>query len=372
MHLAAYLGKTLLDKNRDLEQKLKRLQKFAEDTLAANQILSRNLAESKEHLQASNLTCEHLEVQLEEANETSSSLRKARDMRQVTLEQKNKTIQELEERIDTLQKELADQRAKPEWRDNRYKNCSCPTKPTGGLEGALGSTPFGGADVVEARGHETEVALLQEIETLKLKLNQSDLQCRRVTKELQEALGENQNLSLSIEKVEEENRELQLRLRCFEDAYEKQNVDAPLMSPRCPSLTSTPKHTHVTRFPFGLPSSPRSKVPQGTEGGSTASPMAGEKGMSLFNELDSHCSHLQSQYDDLLERCTCSASMNHRGDHTLLTQLDTPSNQVGHGEGQEEDEKPSMEKPLRELFDALFSTLKETAQVADRLVERRY
>ena len=38
LQLAALLGKTLLEKNGELELKLKRLQDFAEETLVANQV----------------------------------------------------------------------------------------------------------------------------------------------------------------------------------------------------------------------------------------------------------------------------------------------------------------------------------------------
>lgn len=39
LQLAALLGKTLLGKNEELEVKLRRLQEFAEETLAANQVM---------------------------------------------------------------------------------------------------------------------------------------------------------------------------------------------------------------------------------------------------------------------------------------------------------------------------------------------
>ena len=38
LQLAALLGKTLLEKNGELEAKLRKLQEFAEDTLATNQV----------------------------------------------------------------------------------------------------------------------------------------------------------------------------------------------------------------------------------------------------------------------------------------------------------------------------------------------
>ena len=293
-------------------------------------------------------------------------------MRQVALEQKNKTIQDLQERIDALERELAEQRTKSERR--KCKNCSL-SKSREEEEEARGPT-----EVTDGAEAQKECETTQrEVETLKLKLQQAELQHRVASKDLEEALAENQSLTFSLEKAESESRELQTRLKYVEDIYEKQNADVPLASPKCPSLTSTPKHIHVTRFPFGSPGSPQSKAPHsgGADGGSTQAAAAasagggGERGMSLFNELDSHCSHLQSQYEDLLERCTCSASVHHRGDHTQLTPPDatTPA-LIAVGPG--EKGKPSLERPLMELFDAMFSTLRETAQVADRLVERRY
>ena len=42
LQLAALLGKTLLEKNTDLEVKLKRLEDFAEETLVSNQVSYRH------------------------------------------------------------------------------------------------------------------------------------------------------------------------------------------------------------------------------------------------------------------------------------------------------------------------------------------
>lgn len=38
LQLAGYLGKTLLDRNNDLEAKLKRLEEFTEETLHTNKV----------------------------------------------------------------------------------------------------------------------------------------------------------------------------------------------------------------------------------------------------------------------------------------------------------------------------------------------
>lgn len=324
--------------------------------------MSRHLAESKERLQSSNATCEHLEAQLEDLAKSNTSLRKARDTRQVAIEQKNKTIHDLQERVETLETELGAQSAKSEWRDSRCKSCTLAK-----LRGEEAAEVPSGAG---ARGEEEE-ALLREVEQLKLKQQQAELQHRRVSKELQDALADNQTLTLSLEKAEGEGAVLQARLKYYEDAFERQNGDMPLMSPKCCSHNSTPKHVHVTRFPFGLPGSPQGKAPQGNDGGTTVAGgggVGGGGGMSLFSELDSHCSHLQNQYEDLLGRCICSASVPHRENPS--PSLDTtPAPVAGHGE--EEDGRPTLEIPLRELFDAVFSTLRETAQVADRLIERR-
>lgn len=40
LHLAAQLGKTLLERNGNLEEQLKRLEQYAEDTLITNQVMN--------------------------------------------------------------------------------------------------------------------------------------------------------------------------------------------------------------------------------------------------------------------------------------------------------------------------------------------
>ena len=307
---------------------------------------------------------------MEELNKSNDSLRKARDMRQVNVEQKSKTISDLQERIDTLEKELHLQNTKLEWKDSKCRNCSQVMRQRDGKEE--------GGDPVEPSGqaHGAEGALRHEVEVLKMRLQQAELQHKRVAKDLQETLAENQNLSLSLERAEEES---QARVRYYEDVCDKHNAaDTPLMSPKCSSLTSTPKHGHLTKFPFGTPGSPHNKIHRGTEvvAGGTAVTGGPGGGISLFSELDSQCCHLQSQYEDLLDHCTCPASVPHRGDQTQPTPSDANSaSVVRKGEGEmkpgEEDGRPALEKPLRELFEAVFSTLRETAQVADRLIERK-
>ena len=43
LHLAALLGKTLLEKNAELEQKLRKLQDFAEEVVTDNEVIIMNM-----------------------------------------------------------------------------------------------------------------------------------------------------------------------------------------------------------------------------------------------------------------------------------------------------------------------------------------
>lgn len=164
-------------------------------------------------------------------------------------------------------------------------------------------------------------------------------QKEKAEKKLEEALAENESLDKSLEKAEIEIDDLAKKLSLTEDPLIKQ------------SLPSTPKHFHSTSTAQPSFSLSENHSPDAC-------------GISIFNELDSQFSLLQTSYDSLVEGCTCSASLHHRNRSN--------TEKGGHGVAVEQRKRNvSASTPFKDLFDEIFANLKQSAKVADRLFENK-
>lgn len=315
------------------------------------------MTESKESLQFSNKSCEQLESRVEELERTSTSFRKLCENQQAQLEQKTATIQDLEEKLDSVEKEY--QKMK-EHCDNQVQQTS--------------SRELSGDMVDHPAASERECELLRTVEELTEKLRKASYQRQKYEKGLCEVLAENQTLTRNLERVEADATELQVRLRAYEDAMEKQSLErsvgSPLLIPHSGqhlSISSTPTYGHV--FQYGGVQSPggeESNHPMLKSSKTTDSLL----GTSLFSELDSQYSDLQERYDQLVQQCTCSAGLAHRNQMKLAateSSGDVLSSLVTQAEASSAPEGT----PFKDLFEEVFATLKQTAAVADKLVQRR-
>lgn len=220
---------------------------------------------------------------------------------------------------------------------------------------------------------ERERELLRTVEELTGKLRTASYQRQKYEKGLREVLAENQTLTRSLERVEADASELQVRLRAYEDAMEKQSLERSVGSPiphsgQHLSISSTPTYGHVFQYSgVQSPVGEDSNQPMLKSSKTTDSLL----GTSLFSELDSQYSDLQERYDQLVQQCTCSAGLAHRsqmklataeGDGDVLSPLVTQLPEASSApEG----------TPFKDLFEEVFATLKQTAAVADKLVQRK-
>ena len=335
----------------------------------STQTLLRQLAEAKDSLQFSNKLCEQLETRAEEAEKSNTSLTKLCDSQQSQLEQKTAAAQDLEEKIDSVQREC--QRL-TESSQTLCKSC--------GNSGAGKSTrkkaaSFNGALSDDAVDQEE---LRKSVGELTERLKTANYQREKYEKGLREVLVENQSLSRQLERAESDLVELGTRLRAFEEAMERQSLERSCSSPLVQSgqhhfsVSSTPTSSGVFQY-SGSVSSPC--VGGGEETGGqrllkTSRTTDSLLGTSLFSELDSQYSDLQEHYDQLVQQCTCSAGLAHRnrmklavGSANGLTSLATANPGA--------DSSSAAGQPFKDLFEEVFATLKQTAAVADKLVQRK-
>lgn len=329
-------------------------------------MLTRQLSESRDSLHFANHLCEQLEARVEELEKSQHELERVCTCRLDTIQQKNQTIEELQERLASLQEEhekLAqsyhslEQAAEEE--DNEERSPQTRSR----------SVSFSKKSCSVRSSLSPEAIELQEqVDALTLKLQNSIYQKKRLEQEMQEVVGENQVMGKSLERAEQEIVDMQVRLKAYEERGEGQNYETVPSSPYRSSsiLTSTPTHSLEGRFRYGEQNHSVISLGDNPAHGHNVT-LESTIGMSLFNELDSQYSGLKEQYDDLLQNCTCSASIHHHS--AKLQPKSEGTNSSPPGEVQAVN--TCSPRPFRELFEEVFATLKQTAQAADRLIERR-
>ena len=337
------------------------------------QTLARQLAEVKDSLQFSNKTCEQLETRAEEIEKANATLTKQCESQQTQLEQKTAALQDMEEKLECVQREC--QQMKKDHSETLSRSCS------NGIPSGRKKTASGGDDSVD---HPTATGGTQElkktVEELMERLRTTNYQRQKYEKGLREVLSENQSLSRQLERAESDLGELQARLRAYEDAMERQSLERSCNSPLVhsgqyhhPSVSSTPTYSSMFHYTSSLPS------PSGGGGGDDTGSQHSLKtsrttdsllGTSLFSELDSQYSDLQVHYDELVQQCTCSAGLVHRN-----RMKQAPSETSGPDSLSSLVTPPlgadSSVQPFKDLFEEVFATLKQTAAVADKLVQRK-
>ncbi len=300
--------------------------------------MTRQLAESRDSLQFSNQSCEQLEGKVEELEQTNAQLKRQLVSQHSSLDQKTQQILSLEdELLDTRsQNTLLRERTTQLMSEKKDSKENTPIEENRARERSKSCLE------VSIETHGTLLELTGQIQKLTFQKEKSQ-------RALTSAMNENESLMKSLEIAEQEIEELTHRVAMFEDVVDGQS--------------STPKPAHST------PSHPTTFVLPSPSGGiadhTPLPPSAPEEsyrdsGVSLFNEIDTEYSSLRYNYDTLVQGCTCSASLRHK----TWTK--------GRGVGVvEEGVAPSESRPYKELFAEMFATLKQTAQVADRLMERR-
>ena len=287
------------------------------------------------------------------------------------LDLKTATMQDLEEKLDSVQKEY---RQLKEHCESLELSQAQQTLSTGDKAMRKKAVSFSGelsVDTVDCPTmSQREQDLVKTVEELTDKLRTANYQRERYENGLQEVVAENQALSRSLERVEADTGELQARLRAYEDAMEKQSLEQAYSSPiphsgQYLSVSSTPTSNSTFQYTSGLPS------PGGEENNRPSIRTADSLlGTSLFSELDSQYSDLQERYDQLVQQCTCSAGLAHRSQMKLSAadgSGDVPHSLATSAEAS----LVSPVAPFKDLFEEVFATLKQTAAVADKLAQRK-
>lgn len=312
---------------------------------------------------------------MEDVESSNRYLTKLCEERRSLLKQKSSHLESTEEALthlktdyESVREDLARARRESLTLTRDREECGGP-RSVRARDSCDGSVNDGVVEVAELRGkaEQEEVSKLRvNVVELSQKLQNSAFQKQRLERQVQEVLGENASLTRSLDRTEAELAELQLR---FEELSEAagHNQEPPTSPPSSVTTPLTPISLTPLRRRNVISSSGRLDSSSVVEDSSPRTVLSDTNGESLFSELDTQYSNLQQSYGDLLHKCTCSASLEHRGraDYPLpCPAMHSDSLASGGGGG-------GGSGAFKELFEEMFATLKQTAQVADRLIEKR-
>ena len=312
------------------------------------QSLKRQLSESRDSLQFSNKTCEQLEAKLDELERANDYLQRHVDTQQALIDQKT-------QKIHTLDDDLTETRQVHERLQETYKQLVADNSNLEDIECNSTDGPRrerSGSSCLSSVSVDSSLESDRVISELTERVQNLTYQKEKAEKQVAEVLAENETLDKNLEKTEAEIDDLTKKLSAYEDSLDKQTQSSTPATPK--HFPSTPTPTSQTELSLPPLTEEHSQYTQGSE----ESP----GGMSLFTELDSQFSSLQRNYDSLVQGCTCSASIHHKNwsDKSKEVEMSLSDNR-----------ERSLQRPLKELFDEMFATLKQSAQVADRLIERK-
>ncbi len=295
-------------------------------------------------------------MKVEELESTNQSLTKLCEGRKSLLAQKASNMTQMEaelfdakDRFDGVQEDLNRLR-----RDSAMVATTTLAGENGGgnrrthrAPPSHGTNTTDGREEEEGRGDSEEITKLRgSAAELSLKLQNSTFQKNRLERELEGVLSENALLAKNLERAEADLAEMHVRydeMLSENHALDSASVTSPsCTTPLSPSSSLTAVRNNI-RPPQMEPTT---------------------RGQSLFSELGSEFGSLPEHTPEFLRNSTISAT-------TTLTQ------QGGGANGNET--TPSVQVRVqgkssgtfKELFDEMFATLRQTAKVADRLIERR-
>ena len=363
------------------------------------QTLTRQLAEARESLECSNRLYEQLEVKLEESEESNRQLQKLHRTTQALLEKKTVGLVDLDKDLVQLRLEREDFYAELDKLRKQVIESTADKERLTSKSPRREKTPAVGhfdGDSVDDDSYESEqeevTRLRKAVRDLSVKLQSSVSRKKQLEREMEDLVEDNTGLTHTLDKMEGDMSTLHQRL---EEARERSvhllesgvtQEPTPPTTPQQKSffqslLTSTKvappppviassstgnSITVATTSSINTASATTASSTDALSKSSSTAAVANEQ--SLFSELDQEYSGLQDKYQRLLDSCICSVGRTQLAGgsaKTVSTKMNNSLEKINNGSS------ANSQGKFKELFDELFSTLRETAQVADKLIESR-
>ena len=334
-------------------------------------MLQRQLSECREALRFANQTCEQFEERVEELEVELRGVKSQCMDRESAVSRKSQLIQQLETRLEAVeQKNLLLEKEIGCLREQRKVGDSITTH-------CRSRSQSGPSLMVKETASQGE--LQSQVKELTTKLLDSIYQRGKLQEGLEKLLSENHKLTECLATADSEVGELQSKIMVLENALAEKDSTMLSTTPTKRSVSSTPTHsTRRGRIPstpthstFGL----QSLSECFSEDGLPSEAKLDVTGMSLFSEFNSSHAQLQKTFDKLVSECKCPASVPYRlgmGSGycaDAVTKVGASGCDATTGKTSI---KSTKKESLTDLFQEVFTTLKQTTLVADKLLERKH
>jgi uncharacterized phage infection (PIP) family protein YhgE len=329
---------------------------WVEVVFANSQDLTRQVSVLRESLMAAGQLSEQLEEKMEELEDDNEDLSTRLTQCQGELEKRERKIQKLQGKLEEQEVRLLE--LKMEYREVTTEKKALEKELL--EERQKNETPL---SPLLGEKDELVVQLNGEVSKLVLKLSECNLQRDNMAEQLSVTLHENELLEHKLLQAEAHAEELRYKLASLEetDGPSKSLQGSALRRSR--SMRHTSSYSRQLRSPLKpIPSEcVARRSPLSSRSSSTTSPTNMVASVSLWNELDTQCTHIQEQFDQWVNRCNCSASLEYR----QFVKLSSTKNAT--------ETKPSRPQTpagqaFKEMFDELFASLRETTAVANKLL----
>ena len=337
------------------------------------QTLSRQVREYRESLKFANKSCEHLELRLEESETEVKELKLKNVKREATIQLKIRIIDDLQSLLEKFESDNLQLQE-----DLKYsQNCSTKTETSATspsqLERSLSYDERG------QPGRSNTKELQEVIDDLNSKLSDVQYQKNRIKQNSEAITSENKKLREMLSKAESDVIELQAHVKFMEEVSNEKSEPATPIPPQSPGrrsfLSSSSNPGNMCPHCNGSLFDASSYMYDDTCSFSL-SIKAGDGGCdTIFTELQNELNTLQTRFDKVLQDCTCSASIPYKG---IMLDTPPPCGEVSNKQNDKIVKEISFETndkfhktSLKDLFEEVYASLKQSSSVADQLLVKR-
>uniref|UniRef100_A0A8C5TYE1 Cerebellar degeneration related protein 2 like n=1 Tax=Malurus cyaneus samueli TaxID=2593467 RepID=A0A8C5TYE1_9PASS len=397
LHLAAELGKTLLERNKELEDSLQQMYATNEEQVQEIEYLTKQLEMLRQMNEQHAKVYEQLDLTARDLELANQKLVLESKTSQQKIQCLTETIEGLQNQVEELQKQVEEMRSLEQLRIRREKRERRRTIHTFPCLKELCSSPRYGALALQPLQPplERENERLQAmVNSLRSQVNQEKQRKERVEREytsviqeysdLEQRVCEMENCKLRIKELEAELLELQQMKQVKKYLLSREdNLSEALLEPlnnapeadyidlseeeggKSHGTSMTPSPNHPVRkscSDTALNAIVTKDAVSRHEGNYTLhANNVRKRGMSILREVDEQYHALLEKYEELLSKCRQHKdSVRHTGVQTSRPISRDSSFRDFRGEGHELEERKTMEKTISKHVEAVDKRLEQS------------
>uniref|UniRef100_A0A8D0FCA6 Cerebellar degeneration related protein 2 like n=1 Tax=Strix occidentalis caurina TaxID=311401 RepID=A0A8D0FCA6_STROC len=386
LHLAAELGKTLLERNKELEDSLQQMYATNEEQVQEIEYLTKQLEMLRQMNEQHAKVYEQLDLTARDLELANQKLVLESKTSQQKIQCLTETIEGLQNQVEELQKQVEEMRSLEQLRirrEKRERRRTIHTFPC--LKELLSQESFFSfryEDAFQVHSSSTEFnqkplereneRLQAMVNSLRSQVNQEKQRKERVEREytsviqeysdLEQRVCEMENCKLRIKELEAELLELQQMKQPLNNAPEADYIDLSEEEggkSHGPSMTPSPNHpVRKSCSDTALNAIVTKDAVSRHEGNYTLhANNVRKRGMSILREVDEQYHALLEKYEELLSKCRQHKdSVRHTGVQTSRPISRDSSFRDFRGEGHELEDQPEYKALFKEIFSRIQKT----------------